>query len=92
MNMEHGTGMFIIAAACGAVLLIGVMKQRMEWLLNIAMRSILGTIVMYFVNYVLKTAGIILGIGINPVTVLTCGILGFPGILGLYALGIYKFL
>ena len=90
--MENGIGMVLIAVACGVVLFIGVMKQRMEWLLNVAMRSILGTIAMYFVNSALSSAGIALGIGINPMTVLTCGILGFPGFLGLYGLGIYKVL
>ncbi len=90
--MENGIGMLVIAVACGVVLFIGVMRQRMEWLLNITMRSILGTVAMYFVNSTLTSAGIALGVGINPVTILTCGILGFPGFLALYGLGIYKLL
>ena len=90
--MEDGIGMIIIAAACAVALFIGVMRRRMEWLLNVTMRSILGTVAMYFVNSTLASAGISLGIGINLVTVLTCGILGFPGLLALYGLGLYKFL
>lgn len=90
--MENGIGMIIIAVACGVVLVIGMFRQRAEWLLNITMRGILGTMAMYFVNSTLASAGISLGIGINAVTVLTCGILGFPGFLALYGLGIYRFL
>ena len=64
----------------------------MEWILNILMRSILGTIGIYFINAALATVGISLGVGINAVTVLTSGILGFPGLVALYGIGIYRFL
>ncbi|MCI9438509.1 MAG: Pro-sigmaK processing inhibitor BofA [Lachnospiraceae bacterium] len=64
----------------------------MEKVINLVMRSILGTIAIYFVNAALEKAGISLGVGINAVTVLTSGILGFPGLLVLYGIGIYKLL
>lgn len=66
--------------------------MRKDWFLNIIMRSILGTISMYFINSWLETAGISVAVGINAFTVLTSGILGFPGILALYGIGIYKIL
>lgn len=62
----------------------------MERILNICLRGILGTIAMYFINTALTKAGISLGVGINTVTVLTSGFLGFPGLLALYGIGIYK--
>lgn len=64
----------------------------MEKVINLVMRSILGTIAIYFVNAALEKAGISLGVGINAVTVLTSGILGFPGLAVLYGIGIYKIL
>lgn len=64
----------------------------MEKLLNILMRCILGTIAMYFINTTLHKMGLSLGVGINAVTVLTSGILGFPGLLALYGIGIYRLL
>lgn len=64
----------------------------MEKVLNLLMRCILGTIAIYFVNMVLEKAGISVGVGINAVTVLTSGILGFPGLLALYAIGFYRLL
>ncbi len=73
-------------------LLIGAVRSKAEWLLNVAMRSILGTIAIYFINGVLASRGIALGVGINAVTVLTSGILGIPGVLALYGIGIYRIL
>lgn len=64
----------------------------MEKVINVCMRSILGIIAMYFINSALSKAGISLGVGINAITVLTSGILGFPGLVALYGIGIYRLL
>lgn len=90
--MEQYTGIALIVLACIVVLLIGTMRKKLEWLLNMAMRSILGVIAIYFVNTVLAAMGITLGVGINEITILTSGILGIPGLLALYGLGIYRML
>lgn len=90
--MDNQMGTIWILAVCGIVLLIGAVKKKVEWLLNILMRGILGTIAIYFINGGLATMGISLGVGINAVTVLTSGILGIPGLLALYGLGIYRML
>ncbi len=84
--------MAALVAICVIVLFMGVLKRKMEWLLNVLMRSILGTIAIYFVNNALEGAGIFLGVGINPLTVLTSGILGFPGLAAIYGIGLYHFL
>ncbi len=62
----------------------------MEKIIDVMLRGILGTIAIFFINLFLEKEGICLGIGINPVSVLTCGILGFPGLLALYGFGIYN--
>ena len=64
----------------------------MEKILNCVMRGILGTIAMYFINTALEKAGVSVGVGINAATVLTSGILGFPGLMALYGIGFYKLL
>ena len=64
----------------------------MEKVLNFVMRAVLGTIAIYFINTALEKVGISLGVGINAATVLTSGILGFPGPLALYGIGIYRLL
>lgn len=90
--MGNQLGIISIIGACVVVLLIGSMRKRLEWLLNLVMRSILGTVAIYFINGALAMQGVSLGIGINAVTVLTSGILGIPGLLALYGLGIYRLL
>ncbi len=90
--MEKYIGIMIIVAACIVVLLIGAVRTKMEWMLNIVMRSILGTIALYFINIMLASAGISLPIGINALTILTSGILGIPGLVALYGIGIYRML
>lgn len=89
---EKWLGTAAIMIACAAVVLLGVMKKKMEWLLNLVMRSILGIIGIYFINSFLESAGIRLEVGINAFTILTSGILGFPGVLALYGIGLYKIL
>ena len=69
-----------------------IMGKKLEWLVNVCMRGILGTIAMYFINGGLALWGISLGVGINLVTVTIAGILGIPGLLAVYGLGIYQLL
>ena len=85
-------GTVVIFVVCVAVVIMGATKSKLEWLLNVVMRSILGTIAIYFINGVLAGVGITLGVGINPITILTSGILGFPGLAVIYGIGIYNFL
>ena len=89
---DHTMGMAALVAICAIVLFMGILKRKMEWLLNVLMRSILGTIAIYFVNAALAWVGISLDVGINPLTVLTSGILGFPGLVAIYGVGIYNYL
>ena len=66
--------------------------MKKEWVLNLLMRSVLGIIAIYFINAILVGLGYSCGIGINSVTVLTSGILGFPGLVALYGIGFYYLL
>ena len=48
--MEKGTGMLLIAGACMLVLLIGSIKNRMEWILNFGIRTVMGGIAICLIN------------------------------------------
>ena len=78
--------------AAGDILCKKSIRWNMEQVLNLLLRAILGTIAIYFINSALAAAGVSLGVGINGLTVLTSGILGFPGLLALYGFGLYKIL
>lgn len=90
--MKNPAGIIVMLVVCAAVLLIGALKKRAEWLLNGCLRAVLGVIVIYFVNSFLEKQGIDICVGINAVTVLTSAILGFPGVAALYGLGFYRLL
>jgi inhibitor of the pro-sigma K processing machinery len=88
--MENLGGMAAIVGVCALVLVIGVLGKRAEWLVNFVMRAVMGSVGIYFLNYLLAMQNISLAVGINPVTVLTSGILGFPGIAVLYGIDLFK--
>jgi len=81
-----------MVAALAAVLLIGALKKRAEWLLTFLLRGVTGTVMIYFINLLITSTNMGIEIGINPVTVLTTGILGFPGVLLLYGINFVKIL
>lgn len=90
--MVKYVAMILMVIVCVILLLLGAVKTKMEWMLNIVMRSIWGTIAIHFINVTLMSFGISLCVGINALTILTSGILGIPGLLALYGIGIYQML
>lgn len=90
--MENLSGAAIILAVCLIVLAIGALGRKAEWLINFVLRAVMGTVGIYALNYLLAARQLQVAVGINPFTVLTSGILGFPGLAVLYGIGIYKIL
>lgn len=90
--MGSATGMVMIAAVCGVILVMVAVKMKAEWLLNACVRGVLGSIAIFFMNSFLEKQGLNLCVGINAVTVLTSAILGFPGVAALYGIGFYRIL
>ena len=82
----------MIVAACIFVLLIGAFRRNNEWIINFVLRTVSGTVAIFFINGFLVSNGIGIAIGINPLTILTSGILGFPGLIMLYGINLYKIL
>lgn len=90
MNTE--TGMLLMIFICGIVLVIVLFKSKIEFVINMVLRMMMGTVGVYFVNSILLAQGLECGIGINLVTMLTMGTLGLPGFLLLYGMVFYKML
>lgn len=55
-------------------------------------RGILGCGIIYFANILLEMEGYLVQIGMNPVTFLTSGILGIPGVALLYGISFFQIL
>ena len=90
--MERFGAVAAIIFVCVLVLLIGAFGRKAEWIINFVLRAILGTIGIYFLNNFLIARDISVSVGINPMTVLTSGILGFPGLVVLYGINFFKVL
>ncbi|MCI8774217.1 MAG: Pro-sigmaK processing inhibitor BofA [Lachnospiraceae bacterium] len=90
--MEKFGGIAAILIVCILVLLIGAMGRKIEWVINFILRAVMGTVGIYFLNGFLIARDISVAVGINPVTFLTSGILGFPGLIVLYGINIFKVL
>lgn len=90
--MDTYAGVFLIVGILAVVLIIGAVKNKTEWIVNFMLRGVMGMMSIYFLNLLL--ADILLGvrIGYNPITFVTTGILGFPGIAMLYGINFYMLL
>ncbi|MCD7981902.1 MAG: pro-sigmaK processing inhibitor BofA family protein [Clostridiales bacterium] len=79
-------GILAVAGVCLLVLLIGILKKRGEILLNFATRTVVCLIVTCFLNSFFRSRGWEVEIGLNLISVLTFGSLGFCGMLALYGI------
>ena len=91
-RMQNMNGMLAILGVCLIVLIIGALGRKVEWLVNFILRAVMGTVGIYFVNYFLESQKLSFAVGINPLTVLTYGFLGFPGVVVLYGIRFFKML
>ena len=85
-------GMVVLAIICGIILLVLLLRKRARIILNFLVRTVLGAIMILLVNDILQKQGFDIYVGLNPVTLLTSGTLGFPGVALLYGIEVTKFL
>ena len=90
--MDNQMGAFFIIGILILVLMIGALKNRGEWIVNFVLRGVLGMMSIYFVNLLLAGSMPGMKLGYNPITFLTSGILGFPGVAMLYGINFYMLL
>lgn len=84
MDTTYGIG--VIIGVCLLILLIGILKKKAEILLNFAARMVVCFICVYFLNSFFTSRGLDVSIGINPLSALTFGSLGFCGVAVLYGI------
>lgn len=90
--MDIKYAVIAVLAVCGLVLLIGVLRRKAEVVLNFFVRMVVGLVGVYIVNVILAKNGIDLAVGVNAVSALTLGSLGFGGFLLLYGILLLNFL
>ena len=90
--MDTYVSVLFIIGALAVVLLIGMLKNRAEWIINLALRGISGMLMIYFLNFLFEKQYPAMEMGYNLVTFLTSAILGFPGVAMLYGINFYMIL
>ena len=90
--MEIYQGAFLIIAVLGIVMLIIAAKTNSHIILNFVLRSISGSLFIFGINQWMEMEGYSVFVGLNPGTLLTSGILGFPGVILLFGIKIYSLL
>ena len=86
MAMEKYIGILIMVGICLLVLFIGVMKKQAKVLFGLIFRLIVGAGGILLANYFFEMQHIPLCVGVNPITLLTVGILGLCGFVLLYGI------
>ena len=66
----------------------------MKWITNLItnflVRMVIGIAIIIFINQFLVTKGIEKNVGVNPVTIITTGTFGVPGVCLLYGIVFYN--
>lgn len=78
-----------IIIICSIFIAVSLIKRRPDRIVNFALRACLGTAGIYLLDFVLRSWGYEINVGVNGFTVLTNGLLGLPGFILLYGLAIY---
>ena len=84
--MQQIQGEWAIIGVLGMVLFIVVIGKKIQMLLNFMIRIVLGGIGIIYANDFFTSQGIAISVGLNPVSLLTIGILGIGGFALLYGI------
>ena len=67
-------------------------EKGVRIMVNFFVRVVVGIALVFFANEFVSLQGVPVQVGINPITVLTSGILGVPGVALLYGISFYGIL
>ncbi len=90
--MDKTMSMQVLAGMCIVVLAILFLKSKMRSFLTFLLRTGIGAVSILVVNELLVRQGIGVSVGLNIITLLTSGTLGFPGVALLFAISALEFL
>ena len=78
-----------IIVVCVIFIVISLIRHKPEMIVNAFLCIFIGTAGIYLLDFVLRSNGIQVNVGINAATVLTNSFLGLPGFIMLYGLAAY---
>lgn len=88
--MEQYTDLIILFSGITVVFLVALFSKKSSVFITFLLRGIICALVIYFANMGFERAELSISVALNSASLLTCAILGFPGLLLLYGIKIYK--
>lgn len=83
---------WVIGLVASFVVLIVVLKSKANMVFRFLVQAVIGSVLLYGMNQFFLSQNLVSIIAINPLTVLTCGFLGIPGVLLLFCIQILSML
>ena len=90
--MNENTLLMILIAIGSCIFIIGFIMRRMDVIIRIAARGLLGSAVIWGVGMLMRFLGLPVPVGLNIWTAGISGLLGLPGLTMLYMIGMYGIL
>ncbi len=90
--MGQYTDLIILFSGITIVFFLALILKKSTIFIHFLVRGILCTLIIYFANMGFASANMSVSLGYNSATLLTSGILGFPGVLLLFGIKLYKLL
>lgn len=82
--------LFVISVLCVAMVFV-IGRKKPDVIINFFFRIGLCFVAIYFLNDAFLQKGFSVCVGMNAVTFLTCGVLGFPGLFLLFGIELWNF-
>lgn len=89
-NKYEAIILFIVISVI--VLFMGFYGKKLYWIIRFIFRGVISAVFIYLLNNIARYYAPSLVLGLNPVTVLTSGFLGIPGVVALYGIRAIYFL
>lgn len=80
--------MLPIVVVCALVFFLLFLKSKSNLLIRLIQRMVLGFVSILLGNAICAYFSLSLFVGINPATLLVCAILGLPGVVGMFLMGV----
>lgn len=87
--MSHQAILILILAAVFTYTIVRVIKNKPEYLLLLGIRGLFTVFFIHLLNYLCTAASLATVIAANPLSIAIGAFLGLPGIIFLYASGVY---
>ena len=88
--MEQYLDLIILFSGITIVFLIALIARKSTIFISFVLRGIICALIIYFANMWVKKTGLNISVSYNSASLLTSGMLGFPGLLLLYGIKFYK--